>query len=133
MVSENIVRLLRWHAGLEDDPLDPASVSGSLAVGHAVDAAFGRFMEVLQALNHELNGPQPSTQVSGKAESIPRSAAYAVAEVARMLGDAAHVIHASMVDTAWLGVLAGDVDDLRRHVTEEHEARPVHRPPQLPD
>jgi hypothetical protein len=89
-------------------------------------------MEVLQALNHELNGPQPSTQVSGKAESIPRSAAYAVAEVARMLGDAAHVIHAWEVDTAWLGVLAGDVDDLRRHVTEEHEARPVHRPPHFP-
>jgi hypothetical protein len=132
MVAEDTIGLLRWHAGLEGDPPDPDSVSGSLALRRGVDQAFNRFIDVLDALNQELNGPQPSAQIGEKAESIPIRAAYAVAEVARMLGDTAHVIEAWEVDTAWLAVLAGDIDDLRQHLAEEHTARPVSRQPELP-
>ena len=45
------------------------------------------------------------------------------AEVARMLRDAGADRSARKVDTAWLAVLAGDVDDVREHVAQEESAR----------
>jgi hypothetical protein len=49
--------------------------------------------------------------------------AYAVAEVARMLREADADREAWQVETGWLAVLAGDVDDVRQHITEEETAR----------
>src|SRR4051794_11415238 len=115
MVTAGTVRLLRWHAGLDGDAFDARSVSGSLAGGHGVDDALTRLIETIQALNQELNGERPSDVVDGDL-AVPRDAAYAVAEAARMLRDGGHVDAAWAVDMAWLAVLAGDIDDIGEHV-----------------
>lgn len=101
MISDETRQLLRWHAGLHGDPLDPESISGSLAAGRGVPLAVAAFMTVLARLNLEMNGAQPSTAAEGKDEVIPRDAAYAISEVTRLLGETAHVIEAWEVDTAW--------------------------------
>jgi hypothetical protein len=114
MVSEETLKLLRWHAGLDGDPLDPASVSGSTAAGARVGSALRALLDVLQRLNIELNGPVPSA-ARGEAgnESLPRSAAYAMSEVSRMLRAAGQDGAAGAADAAWSAVLAGDIDDVR--------------------
>ena len=53
---------------------------------------------------------------------MPRDVAYAVSEIARLLGNTAHVVEAWEVDVAWNAVLAGDVDDLREHIDHERRA-----------
>jgi hypothetical protein len=81
------------------------------------------FLALLDVLNHELNGAEPSAATSGKADSISTGVAYSVAEVARMLREAGADREAWQVDTSWLAVLAGDIDDVRQHVAEEEAAR----------
>jgi hypothetical protein len=81
------------------------------------------FLALLDVLNHELNGAEPSAAESGKAETISTSVAYSIGEVARMLREAAADREAWQVETSWLAVLAGDVDDVRQHVAEEGAAR----------
>jgi hypothetical protein len=123
MVSEETLKLLRWHAGLNGDPLDPASVSGSTAAGAPVGPAVHAFLDVLQRLNIELNGAVPSATPGDVAEeSIPRSAAYAVAEVSRMLREAGRDGAARQADAAWSALLAGDIDDVPAHVALERSA-----------
>lgn len=124
MVSRETTQLLRWHAGLEGDALDVRSVSGSLAAGGDVEHAMSDFIEAMARLNQEMNGAQPSAAVDGKEDYISRDVAYAVAEVTRMLRDAARVIEAWAVDTAWNAVLAGDIDDMAEHLEAEKRARP---------
>jgi hypothetical protein len=125
MSTDSTVRRLHQHAGLE-----PAT--GALTVSAAtvepVDArglteAVSDFLALLDVLNHELNGAEPSAAISGKAETVSRGMAYAVAEVARMLREADADREAWQVETGWLAVLAGDVDDVRQHITEEETAR----------
>jgi hypothetical protein len=123
MVTAETVRLLRWHAGLEGDALDGASVSGATAVAGAVAAAVADCLRVLGSLNVELNGPHPSGHTSLRADAVPRGAAYAVSEVSRMLRAAGRDDAAWQVDTAWNAVLAGDVDDVAKHVAGEQRAR----------
>src|SRR4051794_5433195 len=105
---------------MSGDSRDPASVSGAVAGGDPVDAAVHSFIGALQRLTVELNGPKPSEVVANQeGDGVSRLAAYAVAEVAevaRMLRDAGHGNAACATDTAWLAVLAGDVDDVQRHV-----------------
>lgn len=116
MVSDETLRLLRWHAGLDGDPLDPVSVSGSTAAGAAtsVGPAVRAFLDVLQRLNIELNGAVPSNaRGDDRDDSVPRSAAYAVSEVSRMLRVAGQEGAARATDAAWSAVLAGDIDDVR--------------------
>jgi hypothetical protein len=103
-----------------------------------LDEALADFIAVLGTLNNELNGPVPSGPAGppgARATVVPRDAAYAVAEVTRMLreygerqSDAAAVRAAWVVDTAWAAVLAGDIDDLEEHVSDEERAR-KRRPP----
>jgi hypothetical protein len=50
------------------------------------------------------------------------SVAYSVAEVARMLREASADREAWQVETGWLAVLAGDIDDVGQHVAEEEAA-----------
>lgn len=123
VVSAETLRLLRWHPGLDGDPLDPASVSGSTAAAAAIGRALHAFIGVLQRLNIELNGAVPS-EVRGEAgdESIPRAAAYAVAAVSRMLRAAGRDEAAWQTDTAWSAVLAGDIDDVPAHVAQQRSA-----------
>lgn len=81
------------------------------------------FIEAMQRLNQEINAEQPSAAVDGKEDYVSRGVAYAVAEVTRMLRDAARVSEACAVDAAWNAVLAGDVDDVAEHLEAENWAR----------
>ena len=89
-----------------------------------IEPATADFIEALDEYNGRLNGPVPSAGV-GEAEEdvVSRRAAYAVVEVARMLRDAGADDCARQVDIAWAAVLAGDIDDIREHVTREDSAR----------
>lgn len=51
---------------------------------------------------------------------MPRDAAYAVSAVTGMLRHAGRPDAAARVDTAWIAVLDGDINDLAEHVEFEH-------------
>jgi hypothetical protein len=125
-ISPQTVRRLRQHAGLEESESPLPTVSSCLPergrIGQ-LGVALADLMATLGRLNHELNGAVPSEAVGDPGRVIPGSVAYAVAEVSRMLrrgGDTEREAHA--VDTAWLAVLAGDVDDVLEHVAGEEAA-----------
>jgi hypothetical protein len=129
MVSDETTQRLRTHAGL-DQPRDASSPAVASCTGpgsarrNELDTAVQDFTEALDALNHELNGEIPSESVGSKAAVIPTDVAYAVAEVARMLREEpASAREAWLVETAWLAVLSGDIDDLRHHLADEETAR----------
>jgi hypothetical protein len=124
VISKHTRQRVRWHAGLEGDPLDPLSVSGSLAAGRGVERAVNDFFDVMSRLNREMNGDVPSEILTGGDDPVPRDVAYAVSEVARQLGDTAHIIEAWEVDVAWSAVLAGDIDDLAEHTEHERQTNP---------
>jgi hypothetical protein len=124
VVAPEIIERLRWHAGLHGDPLDPQSVSGSLATGRGVASAVADFLSCVTRLNRAMNGPVPSEVVEPGDESVPRDVAYAVSEVARQLGDTAHVFEAWEVDVAWNAVRARDIDDLAEHIAHERQTNP---------
>ena len=128
------VRRLRWHAGLVDNDgsSTPSVSSCTWPPGKRTDElerAVDDFIDALQALNLEVNGPTPSETVDvGQPDAISLDAAYAVAEVVRMLGEHGEADgEAREISTAWLGLLAGDIDDLRTHVAQEEAARPQNR------
>ena len=138
MESGEIARRLRWHAGLGDE----ADITGIPSIAECTWSGGGRservtdaaddFLAALSELNRELNGPVPS-EAKGGSRDIPRAAAYAVAEVIRMLRDAESLAAvperqrmsdaAWAIETSWRAVLAGDIDDLQQHVAEERAAR----------
>jgi hypothetical protein len=83
----------------------------------------------LSLFNTELNGTTPSEDVE-HADAVPRSVAYAIAEIQRLLIG----LDGSLIDsatrsaerrilTAWSAVLAGDIDDLVSHVEAEEDMR----------
>lgn len=116
-------RLLR-HSGLGVDEAPPGrSVDDCLAEGDVsteqFDAAMDDLIATLQCLNVELNSPIPSELVGEAEDEIPRSVAYAVAEVTRALRAAKRADEAWMIDVAWNALLAGDIDDIRTYVREE--------------
>jgi hypothetical protein len=86
-------------------------------------AAVDDFIATLGRLNRELNGEMPSASTSGVQAMVPASVAYAVAEVARMLREYPDSRNAWRVETAWLAVLAGDIDDVETHVDDEYRTR----------
>lgn len=138
MTSEESLKLLRWHAGLESGggrggrsiaactwPRGKASQDLENAVADCVSA--------LALLNVELNGATPSS-TAVRIAVLPRGLVYAMAEIARMLRDgekqASDPEHgsrlsaaASKIETAWLAVLAGDIDDIQEHVEQEEGAK----------
>jgi hypothetical protein len=138
MANAEITAHLRWHAGLGDqlNPRAPSLAectwSGSPLRGRVSEGAED-FIAALSELNREINGPIPSESPPAGAE-IPRDAAYAVAEVIGMLRDAAESASipddkhrmadaAWSIETAWRGLLAGDIDDLQQHLADERAAR----------
>ena len=113
---------LVWHAGLSAaGGLAPGSVSAATSEGDPanIEAATTDFIAALDEYNRELNGQVPSETISPGDDSVPRRLAYAVGEVARMLRESGSDRSALRVETAWLAVLAGDVDDVREHLAEE--------------
>lgn len=78
----------------------------------------------LSEVNVLLNGPVPSERIGVADDAIPRSLAYDVSEIVRMLRKQAHDDYsARAIEIAWNGILAGDIDDLREHVRLEQAAR----------
>lgn len=131
MATAETRRRLRWHAGFEDVAgRRSVSVSESTESGDAdLETAVDDVITTLEALNHEVNGNVPS-ETAASARTISTDIAYAVAEISRMLrsyeeraADGRGAEAAWMVDTAWLAVLAGDIDDVEEHVAEERRAR----------
>jgi hypothetical protein len=120
VLSRETVRAIRSHAGRDAD--GGASIAHALARGRGVDAARADVLGTRQQLNAEMNGSDPS-EGFGDEDALPRSLVYAVAEVRRMLRDERHDEDAWAVDTDWLAVLAGDVDDIAEHVELERAAR----------
>lgn len=138
VVSPETKRRLRWHAGLEEIaeasiPSISACTVDTEVPELQLERAVADFIAALGMFNHELNGEVPSESQSS-ASDIPRDIAYAVAEVVRMLDDFVDADRISqgrstgsreawLVKTAWLAVLAGDIDDLQRHLDEEEAMR----------
>lgn len=79
-------------------------------------------MSTFQVLNVELNGDKPS-ESTNVASVVPREVPYAIAEIARALRVADRPDAAWLVDIAWLGVLAGDTDDIEGQVADEWRGR----------
>ncbi|NNF64214.1 MAG: hypothetical protein HKN07_08120 [Acidimicrobiia bacterium] len=82
-------------------------------------------LDVLVKLNHELNGELPSAGFDCGPE-LPRSLVYSISEIIRMIrecrtDDANRA--AWRIETAWLAVLAGDIDDILEHVAGEEASR----------
>jgi hypothetical protein len=137
-ISPETERRLQWHAGFAE--IEDASAKSISActwpannLGSELEHAVRDFLMVLEDLNHELNGEVPS-ETASRSETIPTRIAYAVAEVIRQLrdygdkqGNSIRVGTGSreawLVETAWLAVLAGDIDDVLEHVEGEEAAR----------
>ena len=115
---------IRCHAGLGARSVAPGTVSAATSAGTPwqIEAAVSDFISALNDYNRELNGPGPSSAVEPKPGAIPRDVAYAVGEVVRMLREWGADQPAWRVETAWSAVLAGDIDDLREHLSGEEAA-----------
>jgi hypothetical protein len=118
---------IRRHAGLDrpgDETAVTVSAAASVSGGPAeIEAATADFVDALDSFNRQLNGEFPAAMSSGESGVVPRDVAYAVAEVVRMLRAFGADHSAWVVETAWLAVLAGDVDDVGEHIALEEAAR----------
>ena len=130
----NTIAELRYHAGF-DEPVTSStrSLADVLWQKESAHEALRDVLRILQAVNLEMNGEIPS-EGSSHQDGLSRSLAYAVSEIARLLRESASRAPdaarkdelnraAWRIDTAWAGILAGDIDDLERHVAEEESAR----------
>jgi hypothetical protein len=127
MVSAETRDWLRWHAGLggwkgsSSPAISEAAQTGDV---DSLNAAWDDLIAALAAMNRELNGDRPSEVTGSGDDDVPRQVAYAISEMVRMLKqptatDPSFVRVAGRVEIAWNAVLAGDVDDLSEHVTQE--------------
>ena len=124
--SDPFLRLSR-HAGLakprSGDPPSIFEVTGSPRSAD-LDEPIADAIAALGEVNVLLNGAVPSRTVGTAANSVPRSLAYAVSEIVRMLRqDAQASIAAGAIEIAWNAILAGDVDDLSEQIRLEQQAK----------
>jgi len=123
-VTRETSERLRRHAGLVVSQRG-TSVDELLYQREPTQAEFDLAMtDLLQALNVELNGSTPSAAVSEGSDEVPRTVAYAVSEISDRLWRRNRPEAARVVDIAWNGVLAGDIDDITSHVRDETRAGP---------
>jgi hypothetical protein len=89
-------------------------------------------MESLRSLNFELNGENGDSGPVRAAveEFLPRRLVFAMAEILRMLRALERVIDPAdsglvspsaywVVETAWLAILSGDIQDLGKHLENQ--------------
>lgn len=137
-MAANADSRLSMHAGLADPAGEPPSLADTLAASpfspEDLKLAVEDVLDALSQFNRELNGSVPSRTV-GRGSDIPRSTTYSVLEISRLLrnceGKHPSVADAAWsVDAAWLAVVAGDIDNLRKHLDEEHvtQAMRCHSP-----
>ena len=141
MVSERTIGRLRWHAGLDDTataqnamPSIASSTWPKGRVNSGVEQALADFLRTLSVLNRELNGESPSAVASTHVADLPRSLVYAITEVISRLREC-QVRTTNARDSDWFGraawraeaawsaVLAGDIDDIERHLVDEETMR----------
>lgn len=131
MVSADVINRLRHHAGLithrDEEMPSVAQATWAPDDPRVLRLALEDLVAGMVRLNFELNGPVPSESETA-AQSVPREVAYAVAEITRMLRVCRPVLEAThdaawTVETAWRAILAGDIDDLARHVEDERILR----------
>jgi hypothetical protein len=136
-MNATLLSRLSWHAGLEGtDEGDQPSISASTLKANFSATSIGRatsdVVDLLEELNKDLNGSMPS-ESTNHAENIPRSLAYAMAEILRLLRDSQNDLPSQSngltsrslwtIETAWNAVLAGDIDNLHEHLAYEEAAR----------
>jgi hypothetical protein len=141
MISERTIARLRWHAGLDD----ACSATGALPsiasatwprgrVNSGLDRALADFLSTLSVLNREVNGQVPSSGESVHLSDLPRGLVYSVTDVIGKLRECqAHASNgqdgewfgraAWRVEAAWSAVLAGDIDDIEKHLDDEERMR----------
>jgi hypothetical protein len=131
MLSQQTLERLLWHvapytereqAVIEGVP-SIAAATASDAPAHEVETAVADVFDTLTLLNHELNGPTPSENTD-PVMLLPRQLVYAMAEIIEMLRECRAEGAARRVGTAWMAILAGDIDDISEHVRLEEEWRP---------
>lgn len=126
-VTPETAERLCSHAGLvtsEHETSVDALLFGSEPIQGQFEAAMTDLLQTLQTVNLELNGEVPSESIGDSGDdAIPRSVAYAISEIGDRLRRKDRDEVAEMVDIAWNGVLAGDIDDVAGHVRDEIHAR----------
>jgi hypothetical protein len=117
---ETLRERFRAHAGL-----DHQSSSPSIVAGEDRQVAYDDLLEAFEQLNTYLNGTAPSKVIPAGPDTrvVPAAVAYAVSEITTMLRKTGDADHASAIEIAWNGVLAGDIDDICEHVRLEQSAR----------
>ncbi len=141
MISERTMTRLRWHAGL-DRASATRNALPSLAsstwprgkVNEGLDRALVDFLSTLGDLNLELNGDMPSAVESVHVAHVPRELVYFVTQVIGELRECQMQAISTLdsewfgraawrAETAWAAVLAGDIDDIAKHLTDEEKMR----------
>lgn len=133
MIADTTISRLLWHAGLDGRETDAPSIASNTWPRENLSPAFHEAVVdclcTLATLNRELNGDIPS-RTTVCVEDVPRNLVYAVTEIVRMIrdcqehaqgqsGEAVFAQAARRIETAWLAVLAGDIDNILEHVDQE--------------
>jgi hypothetical protein len=143
MTYDDAVRRLQNHAnwprceGPEDKSLLTLTyrfVEGA-ADSDALQIAYDDAVECLEVANLHLNGSTPSEAVrDSKADLLDRELCLILGVLVHALlsaGRATHdddvskilLVYAWRISNAWLAVLFGDIDDLRRHIALEEQVK----------
>lgn len=139
MITEATVERLCWHAGLQKGLGEnvPSIAWSTWPRGRAakdLEEAVADCLNALATLNRELNGEPASPAAVHGAGDVPRKLAYAMIEIVRVIRDSqgqaqdqesrrALARAAWRIETAWSAVLAGDINDLLKHVEQEEAAQ----------
>jgi len=133
MEKANTTSQLRYHAGLDQqEKLSSPSLADVLWRKESTQEALEDVLRILQALNIEMNGEIPS-ESSNREQHFSRALIYAVSETIRLVRHSANEApndalrndldkSARRIEMAWSAVLAGDIDNLKNHITEEEAA-----------
>jgi hypothetical protein len=133
MIQPETNTRIRYHAGLQQAlDLDVPSLAELLWKKLPADESVRDVIHTLQILNTELNGEIPS-ESSQREQNIPRSVVYGVSEIIRLTRNAAERLQdvkrieallqfARSIEIGWSAVLAGDIDNIMLHITEEENA-----------
>ena len=125
----NAIENLRRHAGFDANvKLDVLPLVDALDQNLPLNASLNDVLRLMQSINVEMNGQVPSESFDSTLQ-LPRILVYTVQELIRILRQAKYKLNpdtdkllpfaAWKLETAWLAVLAGDIDDIFEHITAE--------------
>lgn len=138
MITSATLAHFRWHAGFDEKNSEGApSIASATWPRGRFTRDFQRALEdcinSFIPLNEELNGDVPSTSTV-HSQDVPRALVYALTEIIRMIRECADgagdendanafARAAWRVEAAWSAVLAGDIDDILKHLEQEEAMR----------